>query len=170
MSQAFKKIVRIGTAKTYRGRAYSIYCKIEFSDDGRLSICGVEGPTVSGNAIGGCGQINRRLAQHVTAINCAPGWTYGKIREFLAVWDKWHLNDMKAGTPAQEAHIEKVRDQLPGYPKSLYEWACEELDKVGLLTDNGYKYGSGWLKVEVPAEVIEFLKGLPDTDKQPAWC
>lgn len=32
-----------------------------------------------------------------------------------------------------------------------------------------YKYGHAWIREEVPAEVIEFLKSLPDTDKTPAW-
>jgi len=33
----------------------------------------------------------------------------------------------------------------------------------------GYAYGSQWLREEVPADVIEFLKSLPDTDIQPDW-
>lgn len=33
----------------------------------------------------------------------------------------------------------------------------------------GYKYGSAWLKEEVPADVLDFLRSLPDTDGTPAW-
>ena len=33
----------------------------------------------------------------------------------------------------------------------------------------GYRYGSEWLKEELPGEVIEFLESLPDTDITPAW-
>jgi hypothetical protein len=33
----------------------------------------------------------------------------------------------------------------------------------------GYKYGSEWRKVEVPADVLEFLQGLPRSDVTPAW-
>ena len=33
----------------------------------------------------------------------------------------------------------------------------------------GYKYGTAWLKKEVPEEVIQWLKALPDADKVPAW-
>lgn len=33
----------------------------------------------------------------------------------------------------------------------------------------GYKYGTEWLKEELPAEVIEFLESLPDSEYQPAW-
>ena len=32
-----------------------------------------------------------------------------------------------------------------------------------------YKYGSSWLKEEVPQEVIDWLFSLPDTKVQPAW-
>jgi hypothetical protein len=33
----------------------------------------------------------------------------------------------------------------------------------------GYKYGTSWLKEEVPAQVIEFLQALPPADTTPAW-
>lgn len=33
----------------------------------------------------------------------------------------------------------------------------------------GYKYGTKWLKEEVPQDVIDWLFALPDTPIQPAW-
>ena len=33
----------------------------------------------------------------------------------------------------------------------------------------GYKYGTAWLCKEVPAEVLEFLRGLPDSDVPCPW-
>lgn len=33
----------------------------------------------------------------------------------------------------------------------------------------GHKYGSAWLRVDVPESAVEFLRGLPDADKKPAW-
>lgn len=33
----------------------------------------------------------------------------------------------------------------------------------------GYKYGSGWRYEAVPDDVLNFLRGLPETDKKPAW-
>ena len=33
----------------------------------------------------------------------------------------------------------------------------------------GYKYGSAWLRVEVPESVLQELLDFPETDKQPAW-
>ena len=33
----------------------------------------------------------------------------------------------------------------------------------------GYKYGTSWLKEEVPADVIDWLFALPNTTVRPAW-
>jgi len=161
-----KKIVRLGTAKTYRGRAYSIFCKIEFKD-GRLSISGVEGPLPSGNCLGACGQIDMHLRDQQDTITPAPGWDRDKLAHFFAIWNRWHLNDMRAGSPAQMAELAK--HTYPGQPTSHYDWAKQTLAAAGLEPDNGYSYGSAWLTEEVPDSVIEWLTGLPDTDVQPAW-
>lgn len=163
----FTKTVRLGAQRTYGGRYYSTYAKIKLID-GRLSICGVEGPLPSGNCLGACGQIDMHM-EPSDIINPAPGWSHGKIQRFLNVWQEWHLNDMRAGTPAQEAHIKAHKDEYPGFPTSHYTWASELLEKAGLNPDNGYKYGSAWLTVEVPDNVLSWLHALPDTDKRPAW-
>lgn len=154
----FRKIVRLGT------NPYNVYCKIEYRD-GRLSISGVEGPLKNGDARGSCGQINMGLQPE--EIKLAPGWDTDKLKQFLAYWDKWHLNDMRAGTPEQMAELEKHK--YPGYPVSHYDWAKDLLKKAGLEPHNGYFYGTKWLRVEVPEEVLTFLKGLPVTDITPAW-
>lgn len=162
----FKKVVRLGTTPTGRLRS-SVYCRIEYNRDGEknLSISGVEGPLPSGNARGASGQIVMGLkAEEITP---APGWDTALIQKFLDVWNKWHLNNMQAGTPTQMAELKK--NKFPGYPVSHYDWAKETLTKAGLQPDNGYSYGSKWLRVEVPEDVVEFLKSLPATDKEPAW-
>ena len=52
-------------------------------------------------------------------------------------------------------------------------WVREDEHPKGLLSKPcgtcGYKYGTKWLKVDVPASVLEWLQALPDTDKTPAW-
>ena len=158
----FQKVVRLGVL---RDPQCNVYCKIEYTN-GRLSIMGVEGPTRNGNAVGGCGQ----LSLSATDISePAPGWSTERIAQFLDVWEKWHLNDMRAGSPAQRAHLATL--QYPGYSatRSHYEWACDELRAVGLHPDAGYLYGSSWLREDVPDDVVAFLFALPDTDIQPAW-
>lgn len=164
--QDFKKIVRVG--KTADGNAFA---KIEYKA-GKLSISGVIGPMSNGDCLGSCGQWVMSMAPQ--GIDPAPGWTAEIVQLFLQYWDKWHLNDLQAGSPAQMAELEKHK--FPGYPKSYYEWAQEILlaAKMNPAPDyihNGkpYFYGSAWLTVPVPAEVLEFLQGLPDTDITPAW-
>jgi hypothetical protein len=131
-------------------------------DGVRLSMTAVEGPTRSGNCYGSCGQ-------------CQPGPDYTAIpgvdlKRIGAVWGRWHLNDMKPGTPAQMAALEDMPPAV--YPENHYTKACAWLEARGLLVDGGYKYGSAWLKEEVPADVIEFLQTLPDDgDKMPGvWA
>lgn len=52
-------------------------------------------------------------------------------------------------------------------------WVYPSEHPEGLLTkpcpECGYKYGSAWRKEDVPEDVLEFLRSLPDTDKKPAW-
>lgn len=159
----FSKTVRIGTTSIGRRNA-SVYCKITFKD-GKLSITGVGGPLPSGNALGGCGQIDMHLKPS-DIVNWAPGWNAGKMKRFLEVWKRWHLNDMVPGTPAQMEFVRKLPEGQRDYGN-----AADALANAGLSPDpeNGYQYGSAWLTEEVPEDVLQFLVSLPHTDKQPAW-
>ena len=59
----------------------------------------------------------------------------------------------------------------PKIERKTLGWVnCNE-HKDGLLGKelNGERYGHKWFKHDVPCEVLAFLKGLPDTDKKPAW-
>jgi hypothetical protein len=94
---SFSKVVRLGQIE-----GHSVFCKIEYKEEngkGHLSITGVVGPKGNGNAWGSCGQIVEDLAQ-VDAF--APGWDQEKVQKFIAIWNKWHLNDMRAGCEHQK--------------------------------------------------------------------
>ena len=80
----------------------NVFCEINFND-ARLSITGVVGPMPNGNARGACGQINMSFAESYPeeTRTYSEGWTPELFAAFLAVWDKWHLNDMRAGCPHQ---------------------------------------------------------------------
>lgn len=156
------KTVRIGN-----GDCGDIFCKIEIHD-GKLSITGVEGPMRNGHAKGSCGQI---VMHEWSLETIAPGWSVELIAAFRAIWNRWHLNDMVAGSPAQ---MQWLRDNpIPEseyvYPKNHYTVVCEKLAAVGLNPDNGYSYGDSWNREELPQSVWDFLAALPDTDKTPAW-
>ena len=165
MSEDFVKIVRIGTKKTPSGRYYSVFATISYID-GKLSITGVEGPAKSGNCIGSCGQIEDYLEGFY---NFAKGWSFSKLQTFRKFWREWHLNDMIAGSPRQEAYLNE--NGRHGYAENL-----EDLEKAGLSPDTEYLhhgkpyvYGSDWLAKEVPAHVLDFLKNLPDADRPHPW-
>lgn len=123
----FKRIVRLGSlphpyAEEHLGRRMNIFCKVELKD-GRLSISGVEGPLNSGNAIGSCGQIDMHLreAGGLDGFKPAPEWSLSKVRHFLEVWDRWHLNDMRAYDSEMQAAgwPELARTPMLGFKFSL---------------------------------------------------
>jgi len=164
----FVKVVRLGTVQGWR-KNHSVFCKISFKNS-RLSICGVIGPTISGNAQG-CGQIEMSLKK-TDFQNFGKGWDQKLVDKFLNVWRKWHLNDMKAGTPRQMKFLEKQTFD-PNVHGDHYSWARKILSENNLNPDV-YKgksrlYGSSWFKINVPKNVLAWLKNLPDTDRKPAW-
>jgi len=80
---------------------------------------------------------------------------------------------MKPPAPASSEDMERaLRDlkrdgvALVGAGKS-YRCAEDKLSKPCPVC--GYKYGSAWLKEEVPASVLEFLQSLPNSLIIPAW-
>jgi len=146
------------------------FCKITISEDKdmerkMLSICGVEGPKANGDCKGSCGQIHDSILINTFA----DGWDSEKLAKFINVWEKWHLNDMNAGTPKQKKAIEEWEKNN----RYDFEEACKHLTKIGVYVDkhNGenYRYGTQWLYEEIPTEVLEFLENLPESKVTPAW-
>jgi len=76
--------------------------------------------------------------------------------EIVRLWKLYHLNDMKAGDKEQEKAVKE-------YTKNNsydYEKVCEYLESKNLLVHNGYRYGTEWLKEEIPQEDLEKIKEL----------
>ena len=79
--------------------------------------------------------------------------TFMKVYRF---WKAYHLNDMKAGTPKQEAAVEEyLKDHVYDYGE-----VCDYLESIGLLEDNGYRYGTAWLYAPIPESDLEEIKKL----------
>lgn len=156
----FSKVVYIG--ESVDG---SIHCDIHYKD-GNLSISGVIGSKGNGDCTGSCGQIDSDIKAELDTIVYASNWSKVKAFEFLDIWNEYHLNGMKAGTPKQEAFIKEWKAQGNTYS---YDSACEALKVANLYEDNGYKYGSSWLKVEVPSKALKFLYSLPEATKLCKW-
>jgi hypothetical protein len=84
-----------------------------------------------------------------------PTWN-----SIVPIWREWHLNDMRPGTPKQEACIKAYRKDHPERPWN-YEENCQELKKHGLLEDKSYlvhgrpyRYATGHLFREIPHEIL----------------
>lgn len=174
--EAFYKVICLG-----QGISQSqVFCKIEYTKKGTLSISGVEGPTHNGNARGGCGQI---VGTQIIHANIKEGWTQEKIEQFYTVWLSWHLNDLQAGCKHQRAeNWSSVRINPVELPEShancdkkgiLAIWVTEKEHHKGLLCKIckvcGYKYGTRWLFKDIPNDVLRFLKQLSETTKKYAW-
>lgn len=182
-----EKIVHPLTQRDRSGKLnIPVFCKITF-DDGKLSISGVEGPLRNGDAKGGAGQI----AKHIRGDHghrLSPGWSKEMLETLVAVWEEWHLNDMKPGCEHQRAagwDKQKIDPKKPlnAYGKffpgqrqdswNMLGWITPDEHPQGLLgrpcPECGYEYGTKWMKEEVPGEVLDFLDNLPDTDREPAW-
>lgn len=177
-SGEFEKVLRIGTIPHWRENAkpIQVYAKVSYRA-GRLSVTGVEGPKANGDAHGSCGQIEMhyRTPEERAAITPAPNWTAESVGAFFDAWDRWHLNDMQAGSPRQMEHLRKHRSEYAA-GMDHYAWAKETLARAGIQPDteylrNGepYSYGSAWITEEIPAQVLAYFRALPDTDYSPAW-
>jgi len=179
--KAFSKVVHPGLQKV-GSFLRPVFCKIEYSADGRLSITGVVGPTKSGNAFGGCGQINP-----VKIDQFEDEWTPAMLRAFNGIWKAWHLNDMKAGCEHQRAERWDERPIDPSKPLDSYgthfegqrhaswnmlAWIPRKDHPEGLLGHPcpvcGYKYGTAWMREEVPIDALAMLQNFPESSRTPA--
>lgn len=156
---SMKKIINIGRVPhAWRSREIytDIFCSVKI-ENGKLSISGVIGPMKNGDAIGSCGQIDETIRTYWDnkEIIFSDGWDDALLDEFLNVWDRWHLNDMRAGCEHQRA----LGWEKEGYDAHPSE-ACPTC---------GYKFGTAWKFEELPQRVVLFLESLPETKKEPAW-
>lgn len=131
--------------------AFGFRIDIRYTESGNLSLWG--------SFHGNYGQIYEYLSDP-TRIHLSKEFNYEDIINIQKIWKRWHLNDLRAGTPRQEAFVRKweVNNTYD------YKRVCEALTKANLLVDHGYKYGTSWLKEDVPMGVIKYLFSLPSKE------
>ena len=78
-------------------------------------------------------------------------------KRLIELWEKYHLNDMHAGTEKQENAIKQWEKQGNKYH---YEDVCLMLKAIGLYADNGFKYGHGWQYRALPVNIEEEVNTL----------
>lgn len=69
----------------------------------------------------------------------APGWTLDEIRELRALWDRWHLNDLRAACAHMPADARERWDRR---------------ERVECSEGSGYLFGTAWLVEPLPDEVV----------------
>lgn len=85
-------------------RKVQVFCEITYDPKkGTLSISGVVGPMASGNCVGSCGQIDMDFEKTYEDREFTYGWDQIKWEQFLRIWKRWHLNDLKPACEHQRA-------------------------------------------------------------------
>lgn len=92
-SKTYTKIIHPCTVDAGMKRRKDAYCKITIKDTDKgptLSICGVVGPTPSGNAYssGQCVDVIREGTP-------TKMWDKSMLSKLCDIWERWHLNDMR---------------------------------------------------------------------------
>lgn len=124
----------------------------------RLSICG----TIWNRLKTDCISAGQNLDEIRKLVGFSP-----LMKRVHLIWQRYHLNDMRAGSPRQEAY-------LAGYKKALetmgeteplsHETRKDLLEKAGLQPDHmhepiharhgGYRYGSSWNYIPIPDDIL----------------
>lgn len=105
------------------------------SESLELSISGLLVP-YRARTVHGAGQVTDDL-KHVT--EPAEGWTVSELRKLLAVWERWHLNGLKAGCV-----------HMPEGTALGTECPVQAADPK---IEKPYRYGHAWLVEVLPDEV-----------------
>jgi hypothetical protein len=184
----FKKVCYIGASSN--GKAYmggmtghvgpGVYVEIKYKN-GELSITGVEGPFASGNCMGSCGQIANNI--YMTKFeddDFGEGWNQEAVDKLLEIWNRYHLNHMQPGTPAQMIiirHFQNLankedclhRESHQAYAKKkgfdyYYDLELHWLKSVNMEFHYGYKFGTKWCEEMVPENILEWLYNLQEAE------
>lgn len=158
-----RKTVRYGTMdrETY-------VAKIELRDQGKgltLSVCGEV--LRSGHFVAG-GQNTDDFRRLLRAENGRVERKRSELAQLIEIWDRWHLNNMRAGCEHQRAlGWDSTVPLDPSKPVgwgNYATWKRHDEHPNGLLCKPcpvcGYEYGSAWLHEPLPQEVVDFVEGL----------
>ena len=90
-----KKVINPCKCEVYTRSSHTqmvnAYVEIEYKD-GKLSLHGVVGPMSNGDCRGSAGQCVNSIRNGVPT----EDWTKEMLQKLCDIWDKWHLNDMRA--------------------------------------------------------------------------
>ena len=151
MTNALKKTFTFDKIAFYGGKRINlpeVEVELEYKDKGPvLSICGSIWNSKHTDCVCGGQCLDTMMKFSSLAHNAL-------FKKLHRLWTDWHLNDLHSGTVKQEAALKEH-----GYTGS-YTDDCKYLESIGLLEDNGYKYGSSWLYREIPNDVLKEIESL----------
>lgn len=152
----YTKTLLIGKAKYHQG-SRSANCPVEVrielrphqrhTDRLELSIRGEVWNHIRSDITAG-GQLRAGIRDYLDVKLIGPK----KLNRIIEVWERWHLNGMRAGCEHQRAA--GTHEAWMGRPDTKYVWGmgyprCQVC---------GYSYGSAWLFEELPQEIIDEVK------------
>ena len=139
----------------------SVWAEITLKDDKYFSASAHIRDSNRGDYLIG-GQCLDTINDNCPDIKANPIW-----QKIYRLWKLYHLNDMHAGTVEQEEALDKwcaLSEDNSIQSVKGYDKACEYLKSIGLyeVEYNGkpYRYGSGWLKRDIPEEDLNQIKEL----------
>lgn len=101
----------------------------------------------------------RRKSDSLVNVKAKPtaGFLPEDPRKILDLANYWNGHQSRQATAAQRKAVAELREN------GVWDYATmrTELEKLGLLIDNGYEYGTAIFKEEVPEEVVKYLFSLP---------
>ncbi len=146
--------VTLPTVKTPYG-SLRIVLNVFISDTGDFSISGGSWLNRKEHCFGQIKEVLKDWSDY-----CANESMRNDVLWILKMWELYHLNDTRPGTPEQHAALEDMRAVY--YPEKWYDVACEHLKEKGLyevdLNGQRYKFGSSWLTHPIPQDDLSKIR------------
>ena len=154
MQKTFK-FDKVAYTSTRRVNSPEVEMRLDYKDSDMskpvLSICGELWNSRHTDIVMG-GQCLDEMAKF-DSLSCNP-----LFRKLHRLWKAHHLNDMCAGTIKQENALNDAKKS--GIKIHSYDDSCKYLESIGLLEDDGYKYGTKWLYRAIPEDDLNEIKSL----------
>ena len=101
-----------------------------------------------------------------------------ELLEMLALWQNWHLNNLRAGTAWQNASLKtkqarmRIVEIMAVEDREICynEAASRYLKEIGLYEDRGYYYGYIWLYAPISTAVFDDLSELFGEGEVKEYC
>lgn len=88
---------------------------------------------------------------------------HGVTATVVALWHRWHLNDMQSGCIHQESRYQADARERPAWNNEYTGSTGDTLS--GPCAECGYRYGTAWLYEPLPDDILDQIEAAA---KEPA--